>query len=307
MKKKNQYWTWILFAVLSLQLPALALQPGASGQQQRETRQRPAYLGFDRNDYPGDANLPALRKSFAFTGYWLGNPPGESSNSWHGKRTTVERAGFGFLLLFNGRDYSELKSVRNPGPADGAAAVRSALAEGFPRDSVIFLDQEQGGRMLPEQKRYVFAWADAVRRGGFRPGIYCSGIMVAESDGGRISTASDLHESPQGRRLVFWVANDACPPSPGCSFPRDSPPPEGSGAPFAEVWQFAQSPVRPQFAAACRKSYNPDGNCYPPEAPASRKLHLDVSSSLSSDPSHARRAPAPGGPSVGPYPPADRR
>jgi hypothetical protein len=275
---KNQYWTWILFAVLSLQLPALGFQHKSE-----------AFLGFDRNDYPGDANLPALRKSFAFTGYWLGNPPGESSNSWHGKRATVERAGFGFLLLFNGRDYSELKSARNPGPADGAAAVRSALAEGFPRDSVIFLDQEQGGRMLPEQKRYVFAWADAVRRRGFRPGIYCSGIEVAESDGGRISTASDLHESPQGRQLVFWVANDACPPSPGCSFPRNPPPPQASGAPFAEVWQFAQSPVRPQFAAACRKSYNPDGNCYPPEAPASLKLHLDVSSALSSDPSHARR------------------
>ena len=179
----------------------------------------------------------------------------------------MERAGFGFLLLFNGRDYAQLKSRPNPGASDGAAAVRSALAEGFPRGSVIFLDQEQGGRMLPEQKRYVFAWAEAVRRAGFRPGIYCSGIEVAESDGGRISTAGDLHDSPQGRQLVFWVANDACPPSPGCSFPRNPPPPEASGAPFAEVWQFAQSPVRPQFAAACRQSYNPDGNCYPPEAP----------------------------------------
>ncbi len=36
-----------------------------------------SYLGFDRNDYPGDGNLPALRKSFAFTGFWLNNPPGE--------------------------------------------------------------------------------------------------------------------------------------------------------------------------------------------------------------------------------------
>jgi hypothetical protein len=285
---KYQRWPWVLLTLVSLLVPTLAFQ-SASGRQRSDARlQSAAYLGFDRNDYPGDANLPALRKTFAFTGYWLGNPPGESSNGWHGKRAVVERAGFGFLLLFNGRDYAELKSAANPGASDGTAAVRSALAEGFPRGSVIFLDQEQGGRMLPEQKRYVFAWADAVRRAGFRPGIYCSGIEIAESDGGRISTARDLHDSPQGRQLVFWVANDACPPSPGCSFPRNPPPPEASEAPFAEVWQFAQSPMRRQFAAACRHSYNPDGNCYPPEAP-DQKLHLDISSSLDPDPSHARR------------------
>ncbi|MGC2211377.1 MAG: glycoside hydrolase domain-containing protein [Candidatus Korobacteraceae bacterium] len=274
---KKQPWAWILLSLIFLPLPALASE-----------RQSAAYLGFDRNDYPGDANLSALRNSFAFTGYWLSTPPGERSNSWRGKRTAVQRAGFGFLLLFNGRDYAQLKSRPNPGPSDGTTAVRSALAEGFPRGSVIFLDQEQGGRMLPEQKRYVFAWAEAVRRAGFRPGIYCSGIEIAESDGGRISTAGDLHDSPQGRQLVFWVANDACPPSPGCSFPRNPPTPEASGTPFAEVWQFAQSPVRPQFAAACRQSYNPDGNCYPPELPG-RKLHLDVNSSRSPDPSHTRR------------------
>jgi hypothetical protein len=29
------------------------------------------YLGFDRNDYPGDANLQSLRQTFSYTGYWL--------------------------------------------------------------------------------------------------------------------------------------------------------------------------------------------------------------------------------------------
>jgi Domain of unknown function (DUF1906) len=301
--------TVILLALVALQIPAPAFQrshpPGVSD---RRAIRRPvppaAYLGFDRNDYPGDANLPALRKSFAFTGYWLNNPPGESSNSWHGKRATVERAGFGFLLLFNGRAYSKLKSAANPGASDGAAAVRAARAEGFRHGSVIFLDQEEGGRMLPEQKQYVFAWADAVRRAGFRPGIYCSGIEVAEPDGGVISTARDLHDSALGRQLVFWVANDACPPSPGCGFPGNAPPPAASGAPFAEVWQFAQSPLRRQFAAACRQSYNADGNCYPPGAPAGLKLHLDVNAARLPDPSHARQA---GGASVSPYPPSARR
>jgi hypothetical protein len=254
----------------------------------QRSHQPATYLGLDRNDYPGDENLSALHKTFAFTGYWLSNPPGASANSWHGKRETVQRAGFGFLLLFNGRAYAELKGAANPGSSDGAAAAKAAKAEGFRQGTVIFLDQEEGGRMLDEQKQYVFAWADAVKQAGFRPGVYCSGIEIPEQEGGVISTARDLHDSAQGRELVFWVANDACPPSPGCTFPNPPPPPEASGAPFAEVWQFAQSPLRRQFAAACAQSYNADENCYLPGASAELKLHLDVNSARSSDPSHAR-------------------
>jgi len=248
------------------------------------SHQAETYLGFDRNDYPGDENLPALRKTFAFTGYWLNNPPGTNANSWRGKRETVRRAGFGFLLLFNGRAYAELKSAPNPGAADGSAAAQSAKLEGFRRGSVIFLDQEEGGRMLDEQKQYVFAWADAVKQAGYRPGVYCSGIEIPDPAGGSISTARDLHDSAQGRELVFWVANDACPPSPGCSFSK-APPSEGSGAPFAEVWQFAQSPLRQQFAAACAQSYDTDKNCYPPGVNAGLKLHLDLNASHKADPS----------------------
>src|SRR5690349_1556374 len=40
------------------------------------------YLGFDRNIYPDDAAMPILRKTFAFSGYWLSPPPGEKTNTW---------------------------------------------------------------------------------------------------------------------------------------------------------------------------------------------------------------------------------
>ncbi len=263
-----------LFAAPSL-VPAPGFRPPA------------AYLGFDRNDYPGDGNLLALRKRFAFTGYWLNNPPGANSNSWHGKRAAVERAGFGFLLIFNGRAYAQLKGAANPGGADGALAARAAKAEGFRPGSVIFLDQEEGGRMLKEQRQYVFAWADAVKHAGFRPGVYCSGIPVAEPGGSVISTALDLHNAAAGRELVFWVANDACPPSPGCAF-LNAPLPKNSGAPFAEVWQFAQSPRRAQFTASCAATYNADQNCYAQDKDARQKLHLDLNAARTPDPSHAR-------------------
>ncbi len=161
---------------------------------------RTSYLGFDRNTYPGDANLKALHQTFSYTGYWLNNPPGEKANSWSGHRAAVESAGFGFLVLFNGRLYAELKTVANAvmlGQSDAHAAAASARREGFPARTVIFLDQEQGGRMFAEQKAYIYAWVDAVTGAGFRAGIYCSG--VAASDDGNIVTANDIRQHEGGK------------------------------------------------------------------------------------------------------------
>src|SRR5436190_22492491 len=67
------------------------------------SRQPHSYLGFDRNDYPGDDSLNELHKAFDYTGYWLNNPPGAKANTWRGKRMRLRTAGFGFLVLFNGR------------------------------------------------------------------------------------------------------------------------------------------------------------------------------------------------------------
>jgi len=106
-------------------------------------------LGFDKNDYPGDELLPALHKTFAYTGFWLNNPPGMTSNPWAGKRDRVRTAGFGFLILFNGRLDADLKGkdAAALGKVDAQAAVAAALRENFPAASIIFLDQEEGGRM----------------------------------------------------------------------------------------------------------------------------------------------------------------
>ena len=57
-----------------------------------------SYLGFDSNNYPGDANLKVLHQTFSYVGYWLNNPPGASSNGWVGHRAAVLCRGF-----FDGR------------------------------------------------------------------------------------------------------------------------------------------------------------------------------------------------------------
>jgi len=244
-----------------------------------------SYLGFDRNDYPGGENLKVLRQTFAYAGYWLNNPPGEKSNSWLGKRQTIQSAGFGFLVLYNGRLYKELKrNAAAIGQSDGQPAIVAAKREGFPPGTIIFLDIEEGGRMLAEQKAYIYAWVDAVTQAGFRAGVYCSGIPATE-ERSTIITAEDIRENAQGRDLTYWATNDACPPSPGCGFSAQRP--SQSGLDFVEVWQFAQSPRRKDFAGQCR-NYNSDGNCYPPGVNPASRLHVDLNTATRPDPSYGR-------------------
>ena len=249
------------------------------------------FLGFDRNEYPGDANMKGLKVTFAFTGYWLNNPPGTTSNTWTGKRATLQKMGYGFLLLFNGREYKELKASGNAarvGTRDADEASRAAQREGFPKHAVIFLDQEQGGRMLPEQRAYIRAFADGVVRAGYRAGIYCSGIPFRESGNVTVITADDIRDYADGRDLQFFISNDHCGPSPGCVFPVKAPQPNESGVSFAAVWQYAQSPRRPDMTAACRSTYAADESCYAPGAPPGSRLYIDVESATSADPSSGR-------------------
>ena len=164
------------------------------------------------------------------------------------------------------------------------------MAEGFPRGSVIFLDQEEGGRMLPEQKQYVFAWADAVGA----PDSVPESIARASRSPSRMEAASAPRATcmipPQGRELVFWVANDACPPSPGCSFPHNA---AAAGGQWSALRRgLAVRPIARASASSpppAPQSYNPDGNCYPPDSSRRPELHLDLNSARLPDPSHARQ------------------
>lgn len=248
-----------------------------------------SYLGFDRNDYPGDQLLPALHKTFEWTGYWLNNAPGAQNNSWSGKREIVKAAGFGFAVLYNGRVYKELKG-KNPaeiGSRDGKDAAARANAEGFHAGTIIFIDQEEGGRMLPEQLAYLRAWFNAVISAGFKAGVYCSSMPVKEGPGQVVVTAKDIHDRAGVKDIAIWAYDDACGPSRGCVFPKHPPAPSKSGVAYAAIWQFAQSPRRPE-AAACEKNYAADGSCYAPEMPVGAKLYVDVNSATSADPSHGR-------------------
>jgi hypothetical protein len=286
-------------------LAALLLLGIATVGEAQHAHQR-SYLGFDRNEYPGDAILPALRSNFRYTSYWLNNPPDAQQNTWAGKRQLLKQYGFGFLVLFNGRTDAEIKDSASKGvsaaafgTADGKAAVASAQREGFKPNVLVFLDQEEGGRLLPEQAAYLFAWVDAVRAAGARPGVYCSGIDVPDGSG-TINTAQDIaaRESARSKqsakpqtaqRLALWIANDQCPPAPGCTLA--SPPMTAAFspaiAPSVAVWQYAQSPRRAEFSARCPANQAPDGNCYAPGLAPGANTFVDLNAANSPDPSEA--------------------
>jgi hypothetical protein len=252
---------------------------------------RTTYYGFDANKYPGDESLSRLHETFAYTGFWLNTPPGASTNQWSGKREAVEKAGFGFLVLFNGRLDAELRKAADAaklGETDAGLAIEAARREGFPEGTVLFLDIEEGGRMLPEQKAYIYAWVDGVTAGRFRAGVYCSGIAASEGHGVTVVTANDLRETAAGRSITFWVANDGCPPSPGCRLTKKTLSPEESGVGFAEVWQFAQSPRRPEMTRECKTTYAADQNCYGPDEALEGRFAMDLDSATEEDPSHGR-------------------
>jgi Domain of unknown function (DUF1906) len=257
------------------------------------------FRGFDRNDYPGDAAMATLRSTFAFTGYWLTNPPGENANSWQGKRALLRQQGWGFLVLADGRLDDEILKAKKTGtsPAglarkDAAVALAAARSEGFPAHTILFLDQEEGGILLDEQAAYLLAWTEAIAASDYRPGVYASGQPVPNGPGQTITTIDDIRSRVTTGHLhaiAMFDAQDTCPPAPGCTL--NAKPLSTSGeltlSPGGDLiaWQYSQSPRRPELTKSCAKTYAADGNCYAPGAPTT---FLDMNIASSADPSHGR-------------------
>ncbi len=255
-----------------------------------------AFNGFDRNDYPGDTMLGTLHKSFSYTSYWLNAPPGETGEHVDGQARGAAGSRFRIpaAVEWTAGPRSESgalkgKDAASLGRSDAAAAVAAAASEGFPAGALIFLDQEEGGRLLPEQLSYVLGWVDAVRRAGWKGGVYCSGLPVDDGNGGTITTAQDIERQAGSWKIPLWVAREECPPSPGCvieSKPRL--PSAALGLPDAVVWQYALSPRRPEFTGGCPKNYAADNNCYAPGVYHGPYGFVDLDTAASADPSGGR-------------------
>lgn len=262
-----------------------ALVAESHAQQTAQPEQGHAYLGFDRNEYPGDQAMAMLRKQFSFVGYWLSPPPAEKTSSWAGKRVNLEAQGFGFALLYRGRPSSLLhtpQAASAAGEIDAKKAAEIARREGFMEGWTIFLDMEEGGRFNDAGHAYFRAWAEALAREHYRPAFYCSGMVVHEEGGAKVVTADDIRAHLGPIDAAYWVFNDACPPSPGCVNPKEVPGPAQSGVAYALVWQISRTPK--ESAARRCSGYTKDKSCYA-AVDVAQKWFLDLDVAASASPS----------------------
>ncbi|HJX96630.1 MAG TPA: glycoside hydrolase domain-containing protein, partial [Candidatus Acidoferrum sp.] len=159
-----------ILSISSIAAVLILFSCGGSTQPTSQEQQAPrAYLGFDLNIFPGKDALPALRKTFSFSGYWLSPPPQGKTNNWLGQRELLRSQGFGFLLLYRGPLSRELKNeaaAAQRGTLDARNAASVAKSEGFPAQAIIFLDVEEGGRLPATYHSYVRAWTAELSRAG---------------------------------------------------------------------------------------------------------------------------------------------
>ena len=83
------------------------------------------------------------------------------------------------MILYNGRVDSELKGkdAAALGRADAIRRHCRSKTRGLcSRGELPLFDQEEGGRLLPEQSAYLFSWVPGITvLSPYKPGVYCSG------------------------------------------------------------------------------------------------------------------------------------
>lgn len=232
------------------------------------------YNGFDYLSYPGDNVMQAWWNSspFYFTGFYLGPAPNHSDKTWMDKRKTLKDMGWGFFVLYVGRQQSSSSLSEAQGRTDAQDAASLAKKAGFPYVTRIFFDIEAGGPFSAKYNEYIGAWADEIwKNTDYVPGFYCS-----YKDPDRIKLINDVCKN----NTYYWPFNVNCPdPSPGCDVSA-KPDPANSGVSYALGWQYAQSP---QPGGVTCGNYS-GGQC--PKTYGGYTLNIDLDTSTSTNPSN---------------------
>ena len=210
------------------------------------------YPGFDTGRYPGDAVMQGWREAspYRWVGYYLPAPCRRDS-SWAGRRTVLDRMGWGLAVLYVGQQVFEGAPDPDPrspvpircsrtllteaqGRRDAADAVARATAEGFAPGTVVFLDVERAEGLPAGMTAYHRAWTAAVLADGrYRPGTYAHRL---NADALFALALSAYREAGRPETPPFWVAASG-------GFALDRPP-TAAGVPFATVWQGALDVAR---------------------------------------------------------------
>ena len=194
-----------------------------------------AHAGFDTSGFPGTAKMATIKSTtnFEWCGFYLGATPSHPDKGWMPHRAELVGQGWGLAPLYVGQQMIGPGSHnvnKAQGTSDGVDAVSLLHTAGFPPNSLVFLDLENGMPFPQQQKDYVAAWAKAIAEdGAFKPGVYCSHNL-----------ADAVHAVvPSARLWVFKVPTTDHHPIPGPPFPN--PAPSGSGFAAAHIWQLGQN------------------------------------------------------------------
>lgn len=186
------------------------------------------HAGFDRADCPSIDMMSRLIKetNLVWCGYYL-KAPSNSGKGWAGKRAILKAQGWGLAPIYVGQETVGPGShvVTGPqGAIDGRAAVEAMKAEGFPPDSWVYLDNENGTPFTGPQHDYIKSWVDAVDGNGYRGGVYCSYLFAPEVAALR----------PNARIWAFRVGATKRHGISGNMFPAIDP---RGATPVASIWQ----------------------------------------------------------------------
>ncbi len=223
-----------------------------------------AFAGIDCSTYPGSSEMNWLKANtnLSWCGFYLAPAPCHGDTSWMTQRAALVQAGWGLAPTYLGQQVTGAganpsKVNAQQGTTDGENAASLMKTAGFPSNSRVFLDLENGSPFSTEQSAYVTAWGMAVEAAGYAVGVYCSHTIASE-----VATAC-----PSAQLWVFYVQSTTGPVITAPVFA--TPAPSGSGYAAAMIWQYQQNSTL-QLAGSPTPS-----------------LQVDVDSSTVADPSGA--------------------
>lgn len=192
------------------------------------------YTGFDVDQFPGVAAMDEIKKAsnLTFVCFYLAPAPSHHDTGWMEHRAELVAQDWGLVPTYVGQETVGPGSHavnHSQGFTDGADACGLMVRAGFPPNSFVYLDLENGPPLTADQQAYVRAWVASVHLHGYGAGIYVSHLLAAQ-------VAALV---PDARIWAVKVsttdAHDVSGP------PFNGPAPGGSGYAKAFLWQYEQS------------------------------------------------------------------
>jgi hypothetical protein len=205
-----------------------------------------SYPGFDVGRYPGDSAMQAWKhpgSPYRWVGYYL-SAPCRRDHSWDARYKTLTSMGWGVAAIYVGQqDWSQIPGANaatlptcsatlltdGQGATEAADAANRMRADGFPDQSIVFLDIEHVQMVTPALLEYVRSWVSGVLADGhFRPGMYTD-----KANAPSFHTAASDAYAAAGRVASppFWISS-----SQGFT-PTVAP--SDLGLSYARIWQGA--------------------------------------------------------------------